>query len=65
MPRVVSPGADCSKKIRFDSRMAADCAMIDAQRKWRRDKTRAAQPPVRVYQCERCDYGWHMTSKPE
>lgn len=64
-PLEVHPGADCKLKGRFPNRLAAENALADARRKWRRDPSRAAAPPIRIYQCERCDYGWHMTSAPK
>lgn len=64
-PLEVHPAADCRTKLRHANRMAAENALRDAQRKWHKDPSRAAAPPTRVYQCERCDYGWHITSTPK
>lgn len=60
-----SAAARCAEKRRYESRMAAEAALGAARNQWRRDRTRAPAPPVRVYQCAECGYGWHLTSQPE
>jgi len=50
----------CEEKRRYTSRMAAEAALSVARAQWRRNPGRAESPPVRVYQCGRCD-GWHLT----
>jgi len=55
--------AACAEKRGYNSRMAAEAALGVARNQWRRDKTRAAEPPNRVYLCPRC--GWyHLTHVP-
>lgn len=57
--------ARCAKKRRYETRMAAETALSVARNQWRKDPGRAPRPPVRVYQCPECGYGWHLTSQPE
>ena len=53
--------ARCADKKRYDTRIAAESALAVARNQWSQDHSRAPEPPVRVYQCEACDYGWHLT----
>lgn len=64
-PLEVHPMADCRAKLRHPNRLAAENALRDAQKKWQKNPARAAKPPDRIYQCPRCDYGWHITSAPK
>ena len=60
-----SAAARCAEKRRYETRLAAESALGVARNQWRRDRTRAPRPPVRVYQCPECGYGWHLTSQSE
>lgn len=54
----------CRDKKRYDNRLRAENALAVARRQWERDRTRAPAPPIRVYQCDRCGGGWHLTHLP-
>lgn len=62
---VANAAARCAEKRRYESRIAAETALGVARNQWRKDPGRAPRPPVRVYQCPECGYGWHLTSQPE
>lgn len=56
--------ATCQEKRRYSSRIAAEAALSVARNQWRRDPKRAPAPPTRVYQCDLCAGGWHLTHVP-
>ena len=53
--------ARCDEKKRYSNRIAAETALGIARALWRRERSRAAAPPQRVYQCPTCEGGWHLT----
>lgn len=60
----MSPEIPCKTKSSFGSRLEAESALATARSQWRRNPSRAEQPPVRVYRCDFCDR-WHMTHQLE
>ena len=53
----------CQEKRGYGSRMAADTALGIARNQWKRDPSRAEEPPDRVYLCPSCSQ-WHLTHVP-
>lgn len=55
----------CEEKNRFASRLEAEHALSVARSQWQQDPGRCSNgPPIRVYQCPLCGYGWHLTHHP-
>jgi hypothetical protein len=52
--------AACPEKRGYPNRMAAETALGVARNQWKRNPSRAAEPPNRVYLCPRCDR-YHLT----
>lgn len=57
---LLPPTVGCVGKYRYTSRLAAESGLARTRAQWRRNPTRAPQPPEHIYRCPGCD-AWHLT----
>lgn len=52
--------SNCQKKIRYESQLAANTALLQT---WKKASKGLPRHEIRTYPCEECK-GFHLTSKP-